>query len=64
MLLIVTYYKPYNILNDMMRTHTQEYPRSEYHTQLVKMSFDKISIPQLELVYFYFIIDYSLNHKP
>ena len=62
MLLIVTYYKPYNILNE--DTHPGKSPRSEYHTQLVKMSFDKISIPQLELVYFYFIIDYSLNHKP
>ena len=25
-----------------MRTHNPEYARSEYHTQLAKMSFDKI----------------------
>ena len=29
-------------LYPLMRTHTQYYARSEYHTQLAKMSFDKI----------------------
>ena len=36
-----------------MRTHTQQYARSEHHTQLAKMSFDEIFDLTAE-VYFYF----------
>ena len=38
-----------------MRTHTQQYARSEYHTQLANMSFDKSSTSQLESVFSFFI---------
>ena len=38
-----------------MRTHNPYYARSEYHTQLAKMSFDKIF--DLTAVYFSFYND-------
>ena len=36
-----------------MRTHTQYYARSEYHTQLAKMSFDEISDLTAGVHFFY-----------
>ena len=43
----------------LMRTHTQQYARSEYHTQLAKMSFDKI-FDLTAGVYFY----YNIHSRP
>ena len=39
----------------LMRTHKPQYPRSEYHTQLAKMSFDEI-FDLTAGVYFYFTL--------
>ena len=53
-----------------MRTHNPQHALSEYHTQLAKMSFDKI-FDLTAGVYYYFIIymqftnyvtAYNLNH--
>ena len=43
-----------------MRTHTQKYTPSKYHTQLAKMSFDEIFDLTAGGVYLYFYIIYQV----